>query len=141
LFFKPTASDKRHGQPFYREDVKGPDKIEIVYFFPRNELINLIVRVDFSVFKFSLGNLKVCVGIDMRNRSRRIKRPVRRTEPMHPAALWSIRTASAAPVTAWSDGRPADSRPPMSRHQTPHRIPLPSALEQASLAAKWFCGG
>jgi hypothetical protein len=48
-------------------DVIGPDKIDIVYFFffPRNEIINLIVRVDSSVFKFSLGNLKVRVGIDL----------------------------------------------------------------------------
>jgi hypothetical protein len=109
-------------------DVIGPDKIDIVYFFPRNELINLIVRVDSSVFKFSLGNLKVCVGIDLD------------AKPLPPDKAASAEDRAAAPgrrpgrserpaprpSTAWSDGRPADSRPcPASRPRTgfPCRTP------------------
>jgi hypothetical protein len=48
-------------------DVVRPDQIQIVDFLPRNEFVNLNRARGFErdVFKFFLGNLKVCVGIDL----------------------------------------------------------------------------
>src|SRR5436305_1567579 len=56
----------------------------------------------------------------------------------HPAGV-SLASRAAAPPVSFMVGRP-DGRltTPMSRHHTPARIPVPSALAQASLAANRF---
>ena len=48
-------------------NVVGANEIEIVDFLPGNELIDLdrACRFKRNVFEFFLGNLKVCVGIDL----------------------------------------------------------------------------
>ena len=53
-----------------------------------------------------------------------------------PAGVIAARRAAAPPVSrivGWPDGRLTT---PMSRQNTPWRSPVPSALAQASLAAK-----
>ena len=55
-----------------------------------------------------------------------------------PAGVIALRRASAPPVS-FMVGRPdAKLTTPMSRQNTPDRSPVPSALAQASLAAKRF---
>ena len=52
-----------------------------------------------------------------------------------PAGVRASSRAFAPPVSAMVGRPPGRLTTPMSRHQTPWRIPVPSALEQASLAA------
>src|SRR5262245_25331914 len=53
-----------------------------------------------------------------------------------PGGISLLSRASAPPVSL-IDGRPPGKlTTPMSRHHTPWRIPVPSAFEHASLAAK-----
>ena len=52
-----------------------------------------------------------------------------------PGGVSAPSRASAPPVNRMVGRPPGRLTTPMSRHQTPRRIPVPSALEQASLAA------
>src|SRR4051812_5139657 len=61
---------------------------------------------------------------------------VRSIRASQPSGVIAASRASAPPVSAMV-GRPEGRLiTPMSRHQTPDLIPVPSALAQASLAAK-----